>query len=80
MAGFDKSLDKELFGEDAKFETSKIRVSVMQYNEGMKKLQISRENLNNEDGSYRWGKLGRLTKEEASAILPLMEKALENME
>jgi len=79
MAGFDSSLDKELFGEDAKFETSKIRVSVMQYNEGQKKLQISRENLNPEDGSYRWSKLGRLTKEESSAVLPLMEKALQNM-
>jgi len=79
MAKFDKELDKELFGEDAKFETSKIRVSVMQYNEGMKKLQISRENLNQEDGSYRWGKLGRLTKDEVSAILPLIEKASENL-
>lgn len=79
MAGFDKTLDKEIFGEDAKFETSKIRVSVMSYNEGTPKLQISRENLNPEDGSWRWSKLGRMTKDEASATLPIITKALENM-
>jgi len=79
MAGFDRELDKELFGEDAKFETCRIRVSIMQYNEGLKKLQISRENLNAEDGSYRWAKLGRMTKEEASSVVPLMEKALKHM-
>jgi len=80
MAGFDKSLDIELFGDEVKFETSKIRVSIMQYNEGMKKLQISRENLNQEDGSYRWTKLGRLTKDEATAVLPLIEKAIKEMD
>lgn len=80
MAGFDKSLDVELFGEDAAFETTKIRVSVMQYNEGMKKLQISRENLDNESGDWRWSKLGRMTKDEAKAVLPIMEKALAEME
>ena len=37
---FDKSLDKEIFGEDVVFDTTKIRVSVMSYNEGQKKLQI----------------------------------------
>lgn len=79
MAGFDKSLDKELFGEEAKFETSKIRVSVMSYNEGTPKLQLSRENLNPEDGEYRWSKLGRMTKQEVEAVKPLIEKALENM-
>ena len=79
MAGFDKELDKELFGEDASFETTKVRVSVMCYNEGQKKLQISRENLNPEDGSWRWSKLGRMNKEEATAVAPLITKAIENM-
>ena len=79
MAGFDKSLDKELFGEEAKFETTKIRVSVMCYNGGMKKLQLARENLNVDDGDWRWSKLGRMTKEESQAVLPLMQKALEHM-
>ncbi len=79
MASFDKSLDKELFGEEVKFETTKIRVSVMSYNEGRSKLQVSRENLVEEDGSWRFSKLGRMTKEEAEKVVPAMQKALENM-
>ena len=80
MAGFDSSLDKELFGKTAQFETSKIRVSIMSYNEGRQKLQISRENLNPEDGEWKWSKLGRMTKEEAKEVLPILQEALEQME
>ena len=80
MASFDKSLDVEVFGEEVKFETTKLRVSVMQYNEGQKKLQISRENLDNESGDWRWSKLGRMTLEESKAVVPAMNKALPEME
>lgn len=72
---FDKSLDKELFGEEVQFETSKIRVSVFSYNGGTPKLQISRENLDNNSGEYRFAKLGRMLKEEVEAVVPLLEKA-----
>ena len=41
---FDPNLDKKLFEETKEFETSRITVTVCQYNEGEKKLQISREN------------------------------------
>jgi len=78
MAGFDKSLDKELFKKEAKFETTKISVSVMSYNEGRSKVQLARENLNPEDGEWRWSKLGRMTKDEAQAVLPLIEEAIKN--
>jgi len=76
---FDQSLDKELFGEEFEFETTKIRVSVMSYNEGQKKLQISRQNRNQNSGEYSFSKLGRMTKEEAEKVLPLMTKAIEKM-
>jgi hypothetical protein len=76
---FDTSLDKELFGEEVVFEITKIRVSVMSYNEGQKKLQISRVNLNTESGEWRFSKLGRLVKEEAEAIFPLIQKAIAEM-
>ncbi|MCF7871912.1 hypothetical protein K9L97_02655 [Candidatus Woesearchaeota archaeon] len=76
---FDKSLDKELFGESAEFETTKLRVSVFSYNDGQPKLQISREVLNTEDGSWKWAKMGRLTKDEVVTILPLIEKAKEHL-
>ena len=79
MAEFDKSLDVELFGEEAKFETTKIKVSVMSYNEGTPKVQIARENLDNNSGDWRWSKLGRMNKEEAKAVLPLIEKAIKSM-
>ena len=75
---FDPNLDKQLFAEQAKFETSRITVSVQQYNEGEKKLQISRENMNQE-GVWSFAKLGRMFKDEAEAIGPLIEKALEHM-
>ena len=74
MAGFDKSLDKELFAESVDFERSRITVAVFSYNEGIAKLQISRENKN-ASGETSFAKLGRLTKEELEKILPLIEKA-----
>lgn len=78
MAGFNPELDKTLWSEEKIFDTSKITVSVKQYNEGVKKLQISRENPTKE-GEFRFAKLGRMTKEETEAVLPLMTKALESM-
>ena len=75
---FDPNLDKKLFSEEKEFERTKITVSVMSYNDGDKKLQISRENKN-AAGELQFAKLGRLTKEEAEAVLPLMQKAIEQM-
>ncbi|MBU0536053.1 MAG: hypothetical protein KKE20_03745 [Nanoarchaeota archaeon] len=76
---FDKNLDKALFSETVQFETSRITVGVFSYNEGTAKMQISRENLNNNNGEYTFAKLGRMLKEEAEKVIPLMQKALENM-
>ncbi len=71
---YDKNLDKELFRDEAEMENCKLTVSVFSYNEGTPKLQISRENKNKE-GGYGFAKLGRMTKEEVEAVLPLIEKA-----
>lgn len=76
---FDKSLDKELFGESVEFDKTKITVSVYSYNNGTPKLQISRENKNAND-EYSFSKLGRMVKEEAEAIMPLITKALEHFD
>ncbi len=75
---FDPNLDKEIWAESADFERTKITVAVKQYNEGIKKMQVSRENKN-ASGELNFAKLGRLTKEEAEAVIPLMQKALEEM-
>jgi len=79
MAGFDASLDKEVFGESVEFDNSRIKVSVMCYNDGENKLQISRERMNPTTEEWGWAKLGRLTKEEVEKVIPLMEKVKENM-
>ena len=76
---FDKNLDKELFSESVEFETTKITVSVFSYNEGTPKIQISRQNKNQTSGEFTFSKLGRMTKEEAQAVLPLIQKALGSM-
>jgi hypothetical protein len=76
---FDKNLDKELWSGTKDFETSKIKVGVYSYNDGEKKLQISRENLNQENAQWKFAKLGRMFKDEAEAIVPLIQKALEHM-
>ncbi|MEA2038182.1 MAG: hypothetical protein U9O94_11855 [Nanoarchaeota archaeon] len=76
---FDPNLDKQLFSEQKEFETTRITVSVQQYNEGEKKLQISRENRKPDSTDWSFSKLGRMFKDEAEAVLPLMQKALEFM-
>jgi len=75
---FDKSLDKELFSETINFETTRITVGVFSYNDGEKKMQVSRENMN-QDGEWSFAKLGRMFKDEAEKAIPVMEKALKHM-
>ena len=72
---YDSSLDKKLFSKAWETEDSRIVVSVYSYNNGPRKLQISREMIGPE-GEPRFAKLGRLTKEELTAILPLLQEAI----
>ena len=75
---YDRSLDEQLFSSPWEGDGTKVTVSVYSYNKGAKKLQITRENQNAE-GEYRFTKLGRLAKEEAEGILPLIQEALVKM-
>ncbi len=75
---YDSSLDERLFSKAWEADGTKITVSVYSYNKGAKKIQISRENQGAE-GDFRFAKLGRLTKDEAEAVLPLMKEALSAM-
>ncbi len=75
---YDKSLDIESFKEIKEFEETRVTVGVFSYNGGEKKLQLSRENRDQE-GGWRFAKLGRVNKEEAEEILPMMKKAVEGM-
>jgi hypothetical protein len=75
---YDQSLDVASFKEAKEFEGTKVTIGVFSYNEGPKKLQLSRENMNaNEE--WRFAKLGRMTKEEAQEVVPIIMKAVESM-
>lgn len=75
---YDASLDESLFSKSWENEGMRIVVSVFSYNKGAKKLQISRETQNAE-GEYRFGKLGRMAKDEIEGVLPLIKEAMEKM-
>ena len=75
---YDKSLDVEVFKEIKEFEGSRVTVGVFSYNGGEKKLQLGRENQD-ASGEWRFSKLGRMTKDEVQAIVPVMMKAVESM-
>ena len=72
---YDASLDKQVFAKSFESESTKVTVCVYSYNNGPKKLQISRENADAE-GQWRFSKLGRMTKEELQGILPYLEEAV----
>lgn len=75
---FDPNLDKNIFSETIEFKGSNITVGVFSYNEGESKLQLSRERVN-ASGDKSFAKLGRMTKEEAEKVIPLMQKAIGSM-
>ena len=75
---YDKSLDAETFKEVKEFEETRITVGVYSYNGGEKKLQVSRENMD-QNGDWRFAKLGRMSIKEAKEVIPLMMKAVENL-
>ncbi|MEA3305231.1 MAG: hypothetical protein U9R52_00280, partial [Candidatus Omnitrophota bacterium] len=60
------------------FEGTRITVGVFAYREGVKKLQLSRENSPQPE-EWRFAKLGRMTKEEAEAVIPMMQSAVKKM-
>ena len=76
---YDAKMDSQVFTKSWENDLSKISVSIYSYNNGPKKLQISRENKS-EEGKTSFAKLGRLTKEEAKAILPYIQEALQHMD
>ncbi len=75
---YNAELDKELFAQTWEGDRTRIRVGIFSYNQGPKKLQITREHKDSED-NFRFTKLGRLTKEEVEGILPIIKKALEQI-
>lgn len=76
---YDRSLDDQLFSKVWETESERLTISIYSYNNGPKKLQITRENKSAQ-GEFRFTKLGRLSKDEVNAILPLIQEALKQMD
>ena len=76
---YDRRLDECVFSKSWETELQRLTVSVYSYNQGPKKLQISRENKDTE-GDFRFARLGRMTKEEIKSILPLIQEALNHID
>lgn len=76
---YDASLDKSVFSKAWESGAGKITVSVHSYNNGPKKLQITRGSTD-EEGNARFAKLGRVTKEEIQGILPIIQEAIGQMD
>lgn len=76
---YDASLDASLFSKSWEAPSERLTISVYSYNNGPKKLQITRENRDAQ-GDFRFAKLGRMTKEEIGAVLPLIQEALHYMD
>lgn len=75
---YDSNLDNQLFTKVVETEGGRVTVSVYTYNNGPLKLQIVRENKD-EEGNFRFAKLGRLSKSEVQDLLPIINEALEHM-
>jgi len=75
---YDSSLDEQSFSKSWESDDGKVTVNIYSYNNGPKKLQISRE-VKDRNGNLTFAKLGRLAKEELEGILPLIEEALKTM-
>jgi len=75
---YDASLDECVFTKNWEMEDGRLIVSVWSYNKGQKKLQITRENRTSA-GELRFTKLGRMTKDEIEAILPLIQEAIQHL-
>ncbi len=76
---YDKELDECVFAKSWESEQERLTSSIYSYNKGTKKLQLTRENKNSK-GELRFAKLGRLTKEEIDAFLPLIKEARTHMD
>jgi hypothetical protein len=72
---YNSSLDQKHFSKSIDKENGKITVSLYSYNNGPKKLQLTRE-MKDKEGNFIYMKLGRLSKDELEAILPLINEAL----
>jgi len=76
---YDRDLDNSVFTKPVETDMGRLSVNVYSYNNGPKKLQISRETKDKQD-NLKFAKLGRITKNEMESLLPLIQEALAHMD
>jgi len=76
---YDRDLDNSVFTKPVETDMGRLSVNVYSYNNGPKKLQISRETRDKQD-NLKFAKLGRITKNEMESLLPLIQEALAHMD
>jgi len=76
---YDRDLDNSVFTKPVETEMGRLSVNVYSYNNGPRKLQISRETRDKQD-NLKFAKLGRITKNEMESLLPLIQEALAHMD
>ncbi|MBI4846772.1 MAG: hypothetical protein HY810_09950 [Candidatus Omnitrophica bacterium] len=76
---YNAELDHNLFSKSWESELHRLTVSVFSYNNGPKKMQISRSSRDSQ-GEFKFAKLGRMTKDEVEAVFPMVEEALKHMD
>jgi len=72
MAGFDRSKDVCVYERSIGDEEKFLKVCVMSYNGGEKKLQIGPRTYVKRNGTTGYGKAGRMSLNEVKAITDLM--------
>jgi len=72
MAGFDRSKDVCVFERSIDDGKGSLKVCVMSYNGGEKKLQIGPRTYIKRNGTTGYGKAGRMTLHEVKSITDLM--------
>lgn len=70
---YDQNLDESLWQKKVEVGEYNLEVKIMRYNKGTPKINLQRFR------GERFTKLGRLTMEEAEAVIPLMKHAIEEM-
>ena len=76
---YDATKDVKVFTKEIEVGESKITLDVCSYNNGEKKVQISRSNKSKEDGSWVFAKLGRLKKDELALIYKAIPEVHKNL-
>ena len=76
---YDRKLDQYFYFKSWENYWTRLTISIISYNKGREKLQITRRNINTAS-ELKLVNLAGLTKEEIENSLPLIQEALKLME